>query len=184
MATLGPQDFFDAALDLISADGFDALTIGKICSRLRITTGSFYHHFGGLSDFESSLIGHWESEHGRLLVEVAQREEDPVARLALFKQLSINLPHGAEAAIRAWSGNHPDARASQARVDEDRVRVVQMTLLALGLEDARADQLARMSVALLVGSQQMHQSRAQMATMFDELEAWVLVRVGASTPSA
>ena len=177
MGTLRPADYYDAALELISVDGFDTLTIAKVCARLRITHGSFYHHFGGLAEFESGLIGHWEREHGSRLVEVAEQEPDPVARLSLLKSLSVDLPHGAEVAIRAWSANHPHARESQDRVDAARIATVQDTLLELGLGPDAAAQLARTCCAVLVGAQQLHVGHDEIADVLDDLEAWVLARV-------
>jgi AcrR family transcriptional regulator len=171
MPALTAERYFEAALDVIAREGFEALTITRLCQRLDVTIGSFYHHFKSREAFVQALYGYWETEHAFVLVDQARREPDPVARLALLKRLSAGLPHRAEAAIRSWSKTHPDAAAAQRRVDEARVQVVLETLRQLGLPPKRAKTLAVMAVGILVGTQQMGRTddRALMTRVFDEL---------------
>lgn len=181
MAALTRDHYFEAALDVIARDGVGALTIAKLCQRLDVTIGSFYHHFKGSKAFLAAFYAWWETEHAFHLVDQARTEPDPVARLALLKKLSAGLPHGAEAAIRTWSTSHPDAAAAQSRVDEARIEVVVDTLRQLGLPPGRARTLAVMAVGVLVGTQQLGQTddAALMRKVFDELEIWL---TGAAAP--
>jgi AcrR family transcriptional regulator len=175
MAALTRDHYFEAALDVIARDGVGALTIAKLCERLDVTIGSFYHHFKGSRQFLQAFYVWWETEHAFQLVDQARLEPDPLARLALLKKLAGALPHGAEAAIRTWSTSHPDAAAAQARVDEARIEVVHDTLRQLGLPPGRARTLAVMAVGVLVGTQQMGRAEdpALMRKVFDELEIWL-----------
>lgn len=176
MTALTRERYFEAALDVIASDGFEALTITKLCQRLDVTIGSFYHHFKGSKAFLQAFYEYWEKEHGYQLVDQAVLEDDPAARFALLKKLSAGLPHEAEAAIRAWSKTHPDAAAALRRVDEGRVEVVFSTLRQLGMPPKRAKTLAVMAVAVLVGAQQMGGGKdpALMRKVFDELEEWLI----------
>jgi len=180
MAALTRDDYFEAALDVIAGEGVGALTIAKLCQRLDVTIGSFYHHFKGSQEFLQAFYHWWETEHAFHLVDQARLEPDPIARLALLKKLAAGLPHQAEVAIRSWSRSHPDAAAAQSRVDEARIQVVVDTLRQLGLPPGRARTLAVMAVGVLVGTQQL--GRANDATLmrkvFDELEDWL---TGAAT---
>ena len=175
MAALTREQYFEAALDVIAREGVGALTIAKLCQRLDVTIGSFYHHFKSSQDFLQAFYAWWEAEQGFHLVDEARLEPDPVARLARLKKLSAGLPHGAEAAIRTWSRSHPDAAAAQTRVDEARIDVVVDTLRELGLPPARAKTLAVMAVGVLVGAQQLGRAEdaALMRKVFDELELWL-----------
>jgi AcrR family transcriptional regulator len=175
MAALTKERYFEAALDIIASDGFEALTITKLCERLDVTIGSFYHHFKGSKAFLQAFYEYWETAHAYQLIEQVQLEDDPAVRFALLKKLSAGLPHAAEAAIRARSRTHPDAAAAQRRVDEARVEVVFETLRRLGVPSRRAKTLAVMAVAVLVGAQQMGEAEdpALMRKVFDELEAWL-----------
>lgn len=175
MAALTRERYFEAALDVIASEGVGALTITKLCQRLDVTIGSFYHHFRGSKAFLQAFYGWWEAEHAFHLVDQARREPDPVARLALLKKLAAGLPHQAEAAIRSWSTSHPDAAAAQSRVDEARIAVVVETLRRLGLPPGRAKTLGVMAVGVLVGTQQLGRAddSALMRKVFDELEDWL-----------
>jgi AcrR family transcriptional regulator len=169
------EHYFEAALDIIAGEGVEALTIAKLCDRLNVTIGSFYHHFKSSKAFLQAFYGWWEAEHAFHLVDQARSEPDPIARLALLKKLAAGLPHGAEAAIRAWSRSHPDAAAAQQRVDEARISVVVDTLRELGLAPARAKTLGVMALGVLVGAQQTGHADnpALMKKVFDELELWL-----------
>ncbi|MGH8975129.1 MAG: TetR/AcrR family transcriptional regulator [Acidimicrobiia bacterium] len=181
MRALGPDDYFNAALDIAAEHGFDAVTIARLCERLGVTQGSFYHHFKNGRDFTTALFGYWEAEHGHRLVDRARAESDPRVRVALFKDLALHLPHGAERAIRAWSTNHPEARSAQANVDAARIQVVEDTLRELGMTRPAAATLARTAVSILVGMQQIEPepNRTRLRQVFDELEAWILHRSSA-----
>jgi AcrR family transcriptional regulator len=167
--------YFEAALDVIAREGVGALTIAKLCDRLDVTIGSFYHHFKGSKEFLAAFFVWWETTHGSALADQARLEPDPVARLRLLKKLSAGIAHGAEAAIRTWSTSHPDAAAAQSRLDEARIEVVHDTLRQLGLPAGRARTLAVMAVGVLVGAQQMGQGddTTLMRRVFDELENWL-----------
>ena len=175
MAALTRDDYFEAALDVIAGEGVGALTIAKLCQRLDVTIGSFYHHFKGSQEFLQAFYHWWETEHAFHLVDQARLEPDPIARLALLKKLAAGLPHGAEAAIRTWSTSHPDAAAAQSRVDEARIAVVVETLRQLGLPPSRAKTLGVMAVGVLVGTQQLGRAgdNTLMRKVFDELEEWL-----------
>jgi len=166
MAALTRDDYFEAALDVIAGEGVGALTIAKLCQRLDVTIGSFYHW--------------WETEHAFHLVDQARIEPDPIARLALLKKLAAGLPHQAEVAIRSWSRSHPDAAAAQSRVDEARIAVVVETLRQLGLPPSRAKTLGVMAVGVLVGTQQLGRAgdNTLMRKVFDELEEWLAGAAG------
>jgi AcrR family transcriptional regulator len=50
-----PEDYFHAALDILTDFGPESLTAARLCERLNVTKGSFYHHFQGMDDFVESL---------------------------------------------------------------------------------------------------------------------------------
>jgi AcrR family transcriptional regulator len=177
---LTKEHYFEAALDIVAGDGVEAVTIAKLCRRLDVTIGSFYHHFKSSKAFLLAFYGWWEAEHGFHLVDQARSEPDPLARLALLKKLAGGLPHGAEAAIRSWSRSHPEAAEVQSRVDEGRIDVVLDTLRELGMPPARAKTLAVMAVGVMAGTQVLGRGEdgALMKRVFDELELWLAGAAG------
>jgi len=53
------QKIESAALELFSANGYDATGVADICARAGISKGAFYHHFPTKHDVFLSLLDHW-----------------------------------------------------------------------------------------------------------------------------
>jgi AcrR family transcriptional regulator len=172
--TLGPDAYFVAALDLLATRGADAVTIGALCERLGVTKGSFYHHFRNQAAFVDDLLASWATTHAAELIHRSEEIADPWERMETLHRIAGSLPHAAEAAIRAWGYTNPAVAAVVAQVDQAREAHIADALAATGVERQRATVMARISVALLVGMQQVHRpaSRRDMEEVFAELRRW------------
>lgn len=148
------QRFFAAAVALLADEGPSALTLGRLCGWVGVTSGSFYHHFGGVDGFVAALLLHWEGEQTRRILEVVQASADPWERVSVMKHLGAALPHRAEAAIRSWAATDAAVGAAQRRVDAERTDGLREVVSGVGVPPATADRLARLGVALLAGAQQ------------------------------
>ncbi len=168
--------YFAAAMDILGQEGPSGVTITALCARLQVTKGSFYHHFRGRSDFVAALLEYWATEHASRLIRISESVEDPIARITVLKNIAVGLPHGAEAAIRAWSSHDPAVAAVQARVDTSREEHLHQSCLAAGVPEPRAATLATISLSLLVGIQQLRRPAPPelVAAVFEELEQLVL----------
>ena len=116
MERLTAEDYFREAFDVLARNGSEALTIAALCDRLEITKGSFYHHFGGMPGFTTALLTFWESEHSDRLIALSRAVPDPALRITTLTDLAVGLPHGPEAAIRAWGRSSPEVAANTARI--------------------------------------------------------------------
>src|SRR5689334_671062 len=112
------EGFFTAAMALLARDGRSGLRLAALCRDVGVTSGSFYHHFGGWDDFVDALLEHWETVDTHRLADLADREPDPEGRLDVLKHLALTIPHEAETAIRARAHGDPVVAAEQVRVDE------------------------------------------------------------------
>jgi AcrR family transcriptional regulator len=147
------QDYFDAAFDMLSEQGYGVLKQAPLCRRLGVTTGSFYHYFENWHDFTAQLLEHWRTESTTRLVAAAQQREQAADQLEALVQFALALPHRAEAAIRVWSTVDPEVREVQEAVDVQRTQVVlQAARMALEDED-EALRHAQWGMYLLVGYQ-------------------------------
>lgn len=153
MAKLRKADFLRLGLEILGESGIDGLTIAVMCARLRVTKGSFYHHFASMPVFHSALLEHWEREHTDRLIEASETALDPRARILALTEISVELPHATEAAIRAWGKSNLEAARSQARVDAVREERVRNVLLGVGVDPDEAELLADIAMSLLVGFQ-------------------------------
>ncbi|HEY6471551.1 MAG TPA: helix-turn-helix domain-containing protein [Acidimicrobiales bacterium] len=181
---LSRSAYFEAGLELLSERGHGGLTIAALCERLGVTKGSFYHHFDDMAEDVRLLLGHWEDEHATRLIALSESVTDPEARFDLLQGIAVGLPHGAEAAIRAWSWNSDVVAAAQRRVDDARLRHLTAAGVDAGLEPVRAKRMAKISMSVLIGMQLLERParRASMEDVFGELRHWVRASDPAAQP--
>lgn len=145
-------DWFAPAFELLAADGPEALTIAGLCRRLRVTKGSFYHHFSGMPEFVDALLRHWEDGFASILDEVAG-VSDAARRFELTAQHVHSMPHDAEAALRAWGYRDRAVGSAVARMDRARAQNYANTLALVIDDPERCRLLASMGTAVLIGLQ-------------------------------
>jgi AcrR family transcriptional regulator len=166
------DDYFRVAMAILGESGPEALTIAELGMRLGVTKGSFYHHFISMAGFVEGLVGFWKAEHNDRLIALSDAELDPWARVQLLTQIAVDLPHEAEAAFRAWSRDNAVVATAQREIDAARERHLTASMLLLGLDRPRAKRTARMSMAILVGSQQLHHpvDRRELLAMYRDFD--------------
>lgn len=175
----GKDDYCRVALDLLAEGGVDSLTISNLCSRLGVTTGSFYAHFSGISDFHKALLRQWEAGRVSELNDELASTTGALERIELLKRMALALEHEAESAIRAWARTNPVVAEFQRRVDLVRESALMLAFLDAGIHRSEAEVLARIGVTILVGSQQLEDKvdRTRLASALDEYQRWVLAAV-------
>jgi hypothetical protein len=109
-------------------------------------------------------------------------ERDPRRRLAVLRQLGVDMPHELEHAIRAWGASYPPAAVAQQRVDDARRELLVSTFTELGIESRRARVLARIGPAIVAGVQDLQRTvdRAALDEVLTEYQRWI----EASVPAA
>jgi AcrR family transcriptional regulator len=56
---LSVDDWVQEGFRVLAEDGVKALTLGRLCSRLAVTKGSFYWHFSDMKAYREALIDTW-----------------------------------------------------------------------------------------------------------------------------
>ncbi len=176
---LGPRAYFTAAFAILGARGPEALTIAALCQRLRVTKGSFYHHFTGMPEFVDALLRDWEEGFQKMLDETAGLS-DPVRRLEVTAQHTLVIPHETEAALRAWGFSDPVVGAAVRRMDRAREQTYTASLAMVIDDPARCQMLAHMGVSLLIGLQQRERPIDRERFMRIGLE-WFETNIGVKT---
>lgn len=82
--TLTPDDWEQAALELIADQGLSALGVEPLARRLGITKGSFYWHFSGRDDLLKRALTRWENQDKIHLDQSLIADDRPAERLAQF----------------------------------------------------------------------------------------------------
>ncbi|MGB8391777.1 TetR/AcrR family transcriptional regulator [Mycobacterium sp.] len=146
--------YFETGLEVLSDLGYGGLKLAEVCGRLGVTTGSFYHYFPSWSSYTRELVQHWRQASTTRLVESVRAEPDPRRRIDSIMNIGLNLPHGAEAAIRAWSSTDPDVLEVQMDVDKRRHDITRQCVLEILGDERQAEFFADWAVYLLVGYEQ------------------------------
>jgi len=155
MATVVTREaYFETGLDVLADLGYGGLKLAEVCQRLGVTTGSFYHYFENWSAFTRELVSHWFTGATRERVETLRAEPDPRKRIDSAIAVGLELPHGAEAAIRSWSSVDPVVRAAQEEVDRWRFEILHDSAVELLGDERQAQLFANWGVYLLVGYEQ------------------------------
>ena len=148
------EAYFEAGLDVLSDLGYGGLKLAEVCNRLGVTTGSFYHYFSSWPAFTRELLENWVKERTVNVIEFLRDEPDPRRRIDSLIQVGLHLPHGAEAAIRAWSSIDPEVYDIQVKVDQQRFDIMYSSAMELLGDHHQAELFARWAVYLLVGYEQ------------------------------
>lgn len=146
--------YFEIGLEVLSDLGYGGLKLAEVCRRLGVTSGSFYHYFNNWSAYTEGLVAHWKNARTVRLIELLETESEPRHRLDKIVHIGLNLPHGAEAAIRTWSSIDPSVRSTQVEVDTQRFEAVRESVRPLVGADDTARKFASWAIYVLIGYEQ------------------------------
>jgi len=148
------EAYFETGLAVLSDLGYGGLKLAEVCARLGVTTGSFYHYFSNWSAYSRELVAYWRQHRTIRTVDSVRVDPDPRRRIETLIQQALDLPHGAEAAIRVWSSIDADVHTVQAAVDQQRYDIMRESSLELLGDERRAEVFAAWSLYILVGYEQ------------------------------
>lgn len=179
------ESYFETGLEILADLGFGGLKLAEVCSRLGVTTGSFYHYFSGWGAYTRELIAYWRQDRTVRLIEVLRSQPDPRRRIEAIIDVALSLPHSAEAAIRSWSSVDPEVLGVQREVDQERFDVIYESALQIVGDERQAQIYAAWSVYVFVGYEQSTLPREPKMfewvskNMLDDLQAGRLANVPA-----
>jgi len=177
------EAYFETGLEILADLGLGKLKLAEVCGRLGVTTGSFYHYFTSWGAYTSGLIAYWREDRTVRLADMLRREPDPRRRMQYIIEAALALPHGAEAAIRAWSSVDADVHAVQVEVDRDRFTLCYEYAMDIVGDTRQAQVFADWAIYLLVGYEQSTLERAPQDyewisnQMLDHLESGLFATV-------
>ena len=172
---LGKGDYFRSGMQLLAEGGINAVTIANVCARLRVTKGSFYHHFESGSAFHAELLANYEEEYAHRRIQAVNNIADPAARLHALLERAVERDHEAESALRAWSRTDPIAADVMHRVDAARTGYISAFLIAQGVSEEEAQVQADIGLALVAGTQGISRivDRRKLRAMLEEHVRWL-----------
>lgn len=155
MRKIQKKDWFTAGVALLGDDGPPRLTIEALALHLKVTKGSFYHHFGNMDGYTVALMQYWLEERSLAFIDLAERKKN-AGRAALLSSLAAEMQNGAERAVRAWASSSPVVKVYLQQLDGIRHKYIAKMLLNQDVGDVAALRAARLEYALMVGLQQLY----------------------------
>ncbi|GAB3016158.1 TetR/AcrR family transcriptional regulator [Mycobacterium bourgelatii] len=148
---------------ILADEGFKALKIDNLTSRLGVTKGSFYWHFTDMAAYKEALVANWaqwRDEDHKQFNELAELE--PRERLIEMMATLVSPRYWMlERAMREWARSDPQAAASVGQADRRTRLAVRQAFLDHGFDPKTAEQRATWTFALGIGA--LHLSKSKRA---------------------
>ncbi len=148
-----------AGLEELSESGFEGIKIDRLCKRLDISIGSFYHHFTNIDDYVDKLVESWEAMMHQHLVEALDSEGNPDQRLRSFHERVLDMPPRLEVVIRAWSFGREKVTKILDKMDKKRMRMLSSQFMEMGYPTEDAKLLAEVEYTAYLGVQMLCANR-------------------------
>jgi AcrR family transcriptional regulator len=151
------QEWLDEGLAILGELGAPSMTIDRLCQRLGMTKGSFYHHFQGMRGYRTALLEHFETKCTTRLIDEVESgpATTPRAKLEHLADLvSAEHEKGPELEIgmRAWALQDEEAKRTQQRVDRIRFDYLRDLTGGLGTDSQTAADIADLLYLTLIGA--------------------------------
>jgi AcrR family transcriptional regulator len=150
---LSVDDWVQEGFRVLAEDGVKALTLGRLCSRLGVTKGSFYWHFADMNAYRTALIDTWAAvrDHDRGAFEDLA-SEPPRQRLSRMMTALVGPRHWMlERAMREWARSEPAVAAAVRASDRRVVAAVRQAFLDDGFDPEQAEMRANATFAAGIG---------------------------------
>lgn len=168
-ADLTPKDWLEAGQSLLRRGGLRALKLRPLADELRVSTGSFYHHFPDFDAYQGHLARYFAEPHlTEMIVSLKRSTQDPVGRIRLLGQtvrrrglsrLGI--------AMRAWAESDARARIAVEKHDDELLGFIGDCLENAGFDRAEAD--IRAYALMMLGHGKLYAPHLDMENLFEQL---------------
>ncbi|WP_438297153.1 TetR/AcrR family transcriptional regulator [Streptomyces sp. HUAS TT7] len=141
-------------LTLLAEQGAPAVTLERLCERMGMSKGAFYHHFGSMPKYRTQLLDHFETSCTTEIINGVEASDALPARERLDRVLAEATKSASpslEVAMRAWAQQDPEAARIQERVDATRIGYLRHLCEQAGRD--RPDQMAKLLYLMLIGAE-------------------------------
>lgn len=168
---LSPRDWLEAGQSLLRRGGLRALKLRPLASELRVSTGSFYHHFPDFDAYQGQLAGYFAgAQIAELIDAIGRAESDPIGRIRLLAQIVRRRGMSRlSIAMRAWAESDPRARSAVELHDGQVLGFLVACLRATGF--GRHDAMVRSYALMTLGLSKVHAPELDRATLMEEMIA-------------
>ncbi len=173
---LTPRDWLEAGQSLLRRGGLRALKLRPLAEELKVSTGSFYHHFRDFDDYQGKLAAYFaEDQVSDLIAALERATPDPIGRIRLLGQTVRRRGSSRIAvAMRAWAESDSRARIAVERHDELMLDFLARSLMEIGFSREEAE--VRAYGLITLGLSKVHAPHLDMTTLFESLLDIIVAR--------
>ncbi|MGK5512010.1 TetR/AcrR family transcriptional regulator [Brevibacillus formosus] len=142
------EDWIRAGLDMLAEAGIDAVRVEPLARKLKISKGSFYHHFPDRQGLLDSMIDYWE-EHATERIIRAPHSDNMSLEQLLSSVFSSE--RKIEAAIYNWAKQHPALSKRLVEIEQRRIGFIASLYEKKGLSPTDAKARAQLAYLLYIG---------------------------------
>ncbi|MBR9867413.1 MAG: TetR/AcrR family transcriptional regulator [Oceanospirillales bacterium] len=159
---LSREEWINAATQVLATSGIDQVRVDKLAKQLKITRGSFYHHFTSRDDLLVSILDKWRLRATESVIErIQSSSNDPVEQITTLMNLPITGKRSFDGAsieisIRAWARRDKLARSAVEEVDKYRLSFIRSIFKDLGHQPDQAEDLANLVYSYIVAMSLIH----------------------------
>lgn len=166
---LGQRDWLEAGQSLLRRGGLKALKLRPLARELKVSTGSFYHHFADFDAYQGRLATYFaEQQIGDMIAAIERAEAESVARIRLLAQVVRRRGMSRlSIAMRAWAESDPRAKAAVERHDDIVMGFLTRCLVANGF--ARDEAMVRGYALMTLGLSKVHAPDLDMTQLMDRM---------------
>lgn len=166
---LTPQAWLEAGQSLLRRGGLRALKLRPLAEELKVSTGSFYHHFRDFDDYQGKLAAYFaEDQVSDLIAALERATPDPIGRIRLLGQTVRRRGSSRLAvAMRAWAESDSRARDAVHRHDALMLDFLARNLMQTGFSREEAE--VRAYGLITLGLSKVHAPHLDMGALFDSL---------------
>jgi AcrR family transcriptional regulator len=135
---LTKDDWITHGVRTLANNGANALKVGPMATKLKVSRGSFYWHFRDIADFRSQILRSWQERSTDQVIRELDAAKDEPDRLKHLMKRAFVAKHSLDRAIRSWAAEDENVAKIVASVDARRVAYIAKMLVAAGVESKQA----------------------------------------------
>ena len=155
MKRLNKEKWLQTGLDILNKTSYTDIKIEYLCKHLKVTKGSFYHHFKNINDYYSKLFEYLFIKDSIDLDQFTEDITTPKERLSYINQRIIKDISKEKVSVRAWGSHNKKVKQQLDKADVIRIEYFTKLNLDIGLDPKKASIMAKLNFALLVGIYQL-----------------------------
>lgn len=147
---LTKSEWIKHGLRTLANEGSNALKVGPMSAKLKVSRGSFYWHFQDIADFRSQILRSWQKHSTDQIIQEITGKAEP-DRLKNLMRRAFLATNRLDRAIRSWAAEDKAVAATVASVDARRVVYIAKLLTDAGVESQKAQSRAAFMYWAYVG---------------------------------